>query len=446
MNIFQAGVEYYKQNGIGKFFLRVVKWIPECLVWEKAVIRGWSFEHIDWYRGYIRFKCLKESNSLYQHVKIRKIKGGIEFCRSNRQAYEVLNNGEKIEVVAPKCFEERDEVRYVFDSPPIYLTTFTDVEIYGGTNLISQDKIALSDMYARDKGKRRYEIEGGSIISCSKKGKWIYVAYMDKGESVEEAINCVGWACNNYFHFTFEILSRLVFIDDTYKEYRSLPILVDQIALNIPQMRDLLERVNIYHHPVISVERDHRVHVKKLVYVSRNLWMPPNFRPGIITTADDYMYSRSVADNIRKRVLCEGVEVGQSKYKKIFLSRRQCKVQRLTNSIEIEQIFADNGYRIVFPEEMSFDEEVAIFNRADVIVGATGAAFTNIVFCHEGAKVAVITPSSNDAYFFSNIANMVKAEFVVLGAEIVKKRKYTSQDTFSLNADKCRRFIESIEK
>lgn len=445
MGLFQASIEYYKQNGVGKFILRVIKWIPEYLLWKKAMIHGYLFDHVEWYRKHIRIKNVKKNASEDQYVRrFREIKSGMEYCELSGQAYDILNYGDKVEVVAPKCFEEKDEIRQTFDSPPIYFTIFTDVEIYGGTNVISEGDLALSDMYARDRGKNRYDIEGGGLISCSKKGKWICLTYIDKDEVVEEAINCVGWACNNYFHFTFEILSRLVFLDDMYEEYRSLPILVDQAALNIPQMRDLLDRVNIYQHPIIPVEGYHRVHVKKLYYVSRNLWMPPNFKPRTVTMAEDYMFSRSVADNIRKRVMNEGGKVGQSEYKKIFISRRHCKVQRLTNSVEIEQIFADSGYQVVFPEELSFDEEVAVFNGADVIVGATGAAFTNIVFCHEGAKIGIITPSTNDAYFFSNIANMVNVEFTVLGADIVKKELYTSLDTFSLNVDKCRRFIKSI--
>lgn len=445
MNIFQVGVAYWRENGIGCFWVRVIKWIPKYLEWKRAVIKGWLFNHIDAYRIHLQFKYLKKEDPFYKCIKFREIRDGIEWCESNGLAYEILNHGEKIEVVAPACFEERGETRHMFDSPPIYFTTFRDVDIYGATDLISSGEIAISDIYARDRGKNRYEIERGSIIYCSKKGKWMFVAYRDKGEIVEEAISCVGGACYNYFHFTFEILSRLVFIDDRYEEYRALPILVDQAALNIPQMRDLLERVNIYHHPIIPVEGCHRLHVKKLLYVSRNLWMPLDFKPETVTKAEDYMFSRSVADHIRKRVLGGDSKVGESAYKKIFISRRRCKVQRLSNSIEIEQIFSEHGYQIVFPEEMSFDEEVAVFHRADVIVGATGAAFTNIVFCHEGAKVGIILPSNNDIYFFSNIANMVNVEFIVLGADVVKKEGHISLDIFALNMDKCRRFISFIE-
>lgn len=68
-----------------------------------------------------------------------------------------------------------------------------------------------------------------------------------------------------------------------------------------------------------------------------------------------------------------------------------------------------------------------------------------MAFCHEGAKVGIIIPSANDSYFFSNIANMVNVEFIILGADIVKKEKFYSLDTFVLNPDKCRRFIQYIE-
>lgn len=444
-NVLDVGVKFLKKEGIGKFIIRTIHWIPEYANWWRLRLRSYLFERVDSYRGHVKRGYLQEETEIDAYTKYSRIIGGMEYCRLNKQPYKILNQGEVIEVVLPICFEEKSDIqKTLFDSPPIYLTTFVEVEVYGNTNLLTKGDIALSDLYWMDKGKNRYDIEGGCIVSCHRRGKWIRAAYKKTDAVVEEAIYCIGLACKNYYHFTFEILSRLAFVD-RFEEYREIPVLVDEASLQIPQMKDLFERVNICHHPIIPVGNCTRVHVKKLIYVSRNLWMPPNFRSNTVTVAGDFMISRSVVDNIRNRVLENQDNREHSAFKKIYLSRRNCTVQRLTNANQIEKIFSDHGYQIIFMEELTFEEEVAVFHGADVIVGATGAAFTNMIYCHEGAKLGIIIPSENDVYFFSNIANMLNVEFVVVGADIVQKDKYASRDTFSLDTEKCERFIESVD-
>lgn len=441
---FSKGIEFLKKEGAYKFIVRIVKWIPEYIAWRKLYLQGWLCEHVDKYRWKWKYRQLRKSGKVDSFALFKTVSSGLEYCRKNNQPYEILNKDEKLEVVFPECFEERTEIqKKYFDSPPIYLTTFMDVDIYGATNLITKGKIALSDAYAMNREENRYDIEGGCLASCHKEGKWIGIIYQSTDEIISRAINCVGGACENYYHFTFEILSRLAFADQI-EEYRLLPVLVDAAALAVPQMRDLFDRVNVWHHPVIPVKEYVRIHVKQLVFASQNVWMPLNYRRGMITKEKDYLFSRTVVDNIRDRVL-RGQQQTKGTYRKIYLSRRNCSNRRLVNDDEIEKIFVDHGYHIVFPERLSFDEEVAVFYGADIIVGVTGAAFTNMIFCHEGAKVGMILHKDDDVYDFSNIANMIDIEFIMLWGEIATRQKYVSMDTFVLDADKCRRFIEFIE-
>ena len=111
----------------------------------------------------------------------------------------------------------------------------------------------------------------------------------------------------------------------------------------------------------------------------------------------------------------------------------------------MERCFKENGFGIVYPEELSFEEEVRVFQRAEVIVGPTGAALTNVVYCKEGTLIAVIAPLSHKSYFFSNIAYMVGAKFMLLGADMVLKGMAESMDTFCLDMDKCRRFLNRLK-
>lgn len=445
-NVFAAGMDYLRKEGLGKFIARIVRWPLEYLRWKRIWIQSWLCRNVGFYGRYAALHTLKKKSKVDSCVKFKKIDGGLAFCKRTGQPYEILNDKEKIEVVRAACFEKRKPEKTLFDSPPIYLTVFQEADVYGATNLVTVKDTALSDMAYIDRGKNRYEIAAGAIIGMHKDGRWLQAAYRATDKVIDKAINCVGWACTNYYHFTFEILSRLMYVDGR-SEYKDFPILVDAGALAIPQMKDMLDRVNLYHHPIILVGEYERVHVKHLVYVSRNLWMAPGMRKGIIAGAQDYLMSRSMAEHIRSRILEESMQGRRkSSGRKIFLSRRNCKVQRLSNTDEVERIFADNGYRMVFTEEMSYDEQVELFNNADVIVGVTGAAFTNIVYCHEGTQIGIIISDGQPAYFYSNIANMIKAEFTVLGADLVQNGEQISLDIFRLDPAKCRRFIRMIEE
>ena len=445
-NVFAAGIRYLREEGFRKFIKRIVCWPLEYLKWKRIWLRAWLCSHVSICQRYFTLYTLKKKSKVNACVKFRKIDGGLSFCKKTGQPYEILNDKEKIEVVRAACFEKREAQKVLFDSPPIYLTVFREADVYGATNLVTVGDTALSDMASIDKGKNRYEIEAGCIIGMHKGGRWLQAAYRATDTVIDKAINCMGWACTNYYHFTFEILSRLMYVDGR-SEYRDFPILVDAGALAIPQLKDMFDMVNVYHHPIIPIHEYERVHVKNLVYVSRNLWMAPGMRRGITADAQDNLMSSSMADNIRNRILGESrQERRESSGKKIFLSRRNCKVQRLVNADEVEKIFAESGYQIVFTEKMTFDEQTELFNNADAIVGVTGAAFTNIVYCHEGTQVGIIISDDQPAYFYSNIANMIKVEFTVLGADVVHSGEQISLDTFRLDPAKCRRFIRMIEE
>ena len=53
------------------------------------------------------------------------------------------------------------------------------------------------------------------------------------------------------------------------------------------------------------------------------------------------------------------------------------------------------GFSIHETGKMSFFEQIYLFNNAKVIVGAHGAAFTNLVFCKPKTKVIEIIPKSH---------------------------------------------------
>jgi capsular polysaccharide biosynthesis protein len=72
---------------------------------------------------------------------------------------------------------------------------------------------------------------------------------------------------------------------------------------------------------------------------------------------------------------------------RIFVSRASVSQRRLANEGPLRPILDRYGFTIVSPEEFPVKEQVAMFANAKIVVGAFGAALTNIMFSPPGATL-----------------------------------------------------------
>jgi capsular polysaccharide biosynthesis protein len=128
-------------------------------------------------------------------------------------------------------------------------------------------------------------------------------------------------------------------------------------------------------------------------------------------------YMKAAADSI----------VGQSSSpsQKIYLSRRKLEMglRSITNELEIEEIFVQAGFAVVFPEEMSFVEQVGLFRAAGTVAGFVGSAFHNLIFCPGPKQVIYL---SAERKINSNILMIDKARedlslFVMVDSRILRR-------------------------
>jgi capsular polysaccharide biosynthesis protein len=91
--------------------------------------------------------------------------------------------------------------------------------------------------------------------------------------------------------------------------------------------------------------------------------------------------------------------------KRIFV-KRNSSTRTLTNAQEIEDLLISQGFAVVEPEHMTFREQVELFANADVIVGPTGAAFANLVFCKPTATIIIMISDHKGLsyWYWQNIA------------------------------------------
>jgi capsular polysaccharide biosynthesis protein len=78
---------------------------------------------------------------------------------------------------------------------------------------------------------------------------------------------------------------------------------------------------------------------------------------------------------------------------RLYVTRgRRKNTRRVENEAEVIEALAPFGFETVDPGTLSSAEQVRLFAEAEVVVGAHGAALTNLVFCPEGAAVIELFP------------------------------------------------------
>lgn len=91
-----------------------------------------------------------------------------------------------------------------------------------------------------------------------------------------------------------------------------------------------------------------------------------------------------------KRKILNGREFVPTR--RIYISRAGVTRRRVTNEQEVMAVLKHFCFEEVRPEQLSFREQAELFASAEMVVGSTGAALSNIVFCHPGSSLLSLLP------------------------------------------------------
>ncbi|CAA9586222.1 hypothetical protein AVDCRST_MAG81-3861 [uncultured Synechococcales cyanobacterium] len=191
-------------------------------------------------------------------------------------------------------------------------------------------------------------------------------------------------AGNNYYHWMFNLLPRLHLVrrsslrdevDRFLVGSQTRSFQVDSLKLLDVSVTQIISQDE---HPIVRCER---LMIPAIVdYISYN--NPPPW----------------ACHFLRQSFLPHAV-VPQLCAQRIFIDRSDAKNRRLLNFPEIAGVLENYGFTAIQLERYTFAEQVHLFSRAEVIIGAHGAGLTNIVFCPQGAKVVEIFPTGAQTSF-----------------------------------------------
>ncbi|MET3206559.1 UNVERIFIED_ORG: capsular polysaccharide biosynthesis protein [Arthrobacter sp. UYEF13] len=183
----------------------------------------------------------------------------------------------------------------------------------------------------------------------------------------------------HFGHIMTEVVARLWGWIEARGIFPDIRVLVslDRDQKSIPNYQaEILATFGIETSMIEYISPDEEVVVERLVAAT-----PQFSNPNWSDTA-----LRAVWGNIRDSLAATTTELPE----RIFISRKQTTVRSCNNTAQLESLFEENGFTIIFPEKLSFREQVAIFSAAKVVAGFGGSGLFGTMFAKESGTRIVI--------------------------------------------------------
>jgi Glycosyltransferase 61 len=272
-----------------------------------------------------------------------------------------------------------------FEFPDIKLFQIDCAQVSGRSNLIvTRDGMLHHGLYRFSHDFTSEELHGKIKIFPHKSAVKILARRNIKHQLVTGAM--FADSCGfNYAHWLTEVLPRINLFCRANNDPR-VQLIVD--AGLHPNIESSLSAVSGNLHPIVRLEDGESAEVERLFVVSPTGYIPFERRLGPVDGHLHGTFSPHAFACLRERlagVLNPSVKPLPTK----FFLQRKSGMRKILNEHEVESALVQRGFTVVEPEQLTFSEQYHLFSRAEIVAGATGAAFANLIFCRPHTKLVI---------------------------------------------------------
>ncbi len=413
---YESAFDHAKHSWLGKFYYRKIRNIP-FLRW--GVRKIWN--GIRPFYSYLMFI----------HIYATPLVKMSHYIAANGIKATLLHRQQMVKTPPPVLYPAKlcgclsfGHNHYVF--PDIKLFQIENGKIRGHSNFVIIDDITIHhDLYDLKNELTVEEVKGAVWIDIMRKRiKW-YAQYTVS--NIDRAATFVEGCAANYAHWLSEVLPRIAVFAQC-PDYAGVPLLVNE-GLH-PNIIDSIGLV-APGHPIIFVGGKQEVRVGQLIVISSAGYVPYDPRRKLRRLRSQGLFSPYALGLVREK---GRNQLPQNKDRvwprKIFV--RRCSVVRsLKNGPEIERMLISQGFEVIAPEKLSFNEQCDLFAHADVVVIQAGAACVNVIFCKPEAKIFILVAGfkGNAFWYWQHMALAVGCRVAyVLGTIDTKYDKSVHAD------------------
>ena len=273
-----------------------------------------------------------------------------------------------------------------YEFPELYIADICDAMVTGGTNLIlANNSVICHDLYEFTHDYTSEELHWRTYIWPARHQlAWL----MSTTPALEfERAACFTDACAfNYAHWITEVLPRINLLCRTGMLPDAQLIVDEGLHDNLIES---LRAVTGDTREIVTLPKGICARVKHLAYISVTGYVPFERRSNRLKNHSHGRFSPFALQSLGHRFAERTITPSSSQARRVFVKRNSA-VRNIINSHEIEEILIAHGFAVVEPEQLTFAQQVALFSNVDIVVGATGAAMANLVFCKPTTRIIIL--------------------------------------------------------
>lgn len=396
----------YYSNNLTKYYL-----------FQKLVPRLWRLSYLIYNKVWIYRKSLQR-----QIVRLSDI------CGLHQRDLAVP--AESLITLGPFVFKENhrgklSESHQLCSFPEIFIAHIGGALVTSGTNLIlTNHAVVAHDLYDFKRDYTSEELNGRAYIwPSSNRIAWLMTT-VPQG-AVSKAACFTDSCASNYAHWMTEVLPRLNLFC-SIKKYAEVPLVVDD-GLHT-NLFDSLKIIAGDMREVIMLPKGACLHVEDLYVTSVTGYVPFERRNRKLEGHLHGVFSPKALQALRDRLLQRKSDRSSTARKVVV--RRNSKVRNIVNAKKIEEVLIRHEFSVIEPELLPLTEQIAIFANADVVIGATGAAMANLIFCKPTCKIIIMISDYRDMpyWYWPNLASSVGNQIRYVFGRCVDSPAYLHSD------------------
>lgn len=312
-----------------------------------------------------------------------QMKGLVSYKLSDLE--RVLTPTPRVSTTVDRSYLQSPHSFYIF--PEISVSLLPNAVVCGGSNLLLVDEVVVChDLLDFVTDKTMEELFGRIRVDPgSQRIRWLI---RDKNlEPLSVAASFLDACSSNYAHWLTEVLPRIVLFC-AQERCKGIPIIInDGLHENIMES---LYRVIGDDREVIKLSIGKSLNIDCLYTVSMVGYVPFEQRTTNASGFSHGKFSPYAFDQMSSILInSNGDRVSNPLPKKIFI-RRNSGSRKVLNAPDLEKLLESKGYVTVEPETLTFSQQVQLFSNAEEVIGSSGAALANIIFCRPGTKITIL--------------------------------------------------------
>lgn len=256
------------------------------------------------------------------------------------------------------------------------------------------------------------------------------ILHIKNKANLPNAIWVMNAGTSNLFHWLFDILQKLEFLENSAFE-----AIKPNFKVIMPNQRPqfMTETLKPFNLDYFMPEGGQLVKIEKMILLP-NIAPTGNFRVDMVNKVRAKLKKHFSATLDPANVV-----------KRVYITRKNAKFRKIINENDIFPMIIKNGFQVVDMDELPFGKQVEIMLNSEMLISLHGAGLSHMMWMIDGAKVMEVRArgdSHNNCYF--SLASDLDFKYYYALADRVEPYKLTQISNFIIDKNEFAKNLKAM--